>query len=128
MKREELREYEDAVDKVCIRCLNTDGKVCDWCYVRKTLDFLKKEEGMKKYEVIMDFVCTATIVVEAADAGSAEDAAMRYVHTPEGFDRYISFAAPRNVLLNEPDCGDGFEIPCDACEFGGTLRDGLFEI
>lgn len=82
-----------------------------------------------KYEVMMDYVCTATIVVDAADEEAAERAAWEYVHTKEGFDRYIGVAAPRNVLFGKNmDNGDGFDIPQEAEEFCGVLVDGYIEV
>jgi len=84
---------------------------------------------MRKYEVTVDYVCTATIVVEARDAESAENKAWRYVHSRKGFDEYIRVAAPRNVLFGKNmHKGDGFDIPMDAEEFDGTVRDGCIEI
>ena len=74
---------------------------------------------MKKYEVIMDYVMTATIVVEARNEESACNKAARYVHTKNGFERYIAQAAPLNVILDgKPRYGgdDGFDIPCDPGE------------
>ena len=82
-----------------------------------------------KYEVAMDFVCTATIVVEARNSESAENKAWRFVHSRKGFDEYIRVAAPRNVLFGKRMWkGDGFEIPMDAEEFDGELADGYIEI
>lgn len=81
-----------------------------------------------KYEVAMDFVCTATIVVDAASGDAAEQAAWEYVHTREGFDRYIKVAAPRNVLFGKDMKGDGFDIPMGAEEFDGELADGCIKI
>lgn len=86
---------------------------------------------MRKYEVIMDYVMTATIVVEARDEQSAENKAWRHVHSRKGFEEYIRVAAPRNVKLGSKSvaCGiDGFDIPCDASEFDGELSDGHIEI
>ncbi len=84
---------------------------------------------MKKYEVVMDYVMTATIVVEARDAESAENKAWRYVHSRKGFDNYVKVAAPRNVLFGKRMWdGDGFDIPCDASEFDGELGDDHIEI
>lgn len=77
---------------------------------------------MKKYEVIVDYVMTATIVVEARDEESADRKAWRYVHSRKGFDEYIRFAAPRNVLLGYKDvawCVDGFDSPENASEYDG---------
>ena len=85
---------------------------------------------MKKYKVIVDYVMTATIVVEANDEDDAALKAGRFVHSPEGFDEYVRFAAPRNVVFGETYClgGDGFEIPCEPSEFDGVMRDGYIEI
>ena len=85
---------------------------------------------MKKYEVVMDYVMTATIVVEARDEESACKKAGRYVHTRKGFDEYVRVAAPRNVLWGDPSCcgDDGFDIPTGASEFDGELADGYIEI
>lgn len=81
---------------------------------------------MRKYEVTMDYVMTATIVVEARDAESAERKAGRYVHTRRGFDEYVRAAAPSNVLWDDPSCcgSDGFDIPVDATEFDGRRTEG----
>lgn len=84
---------------------------------------------MKKYEVVMDFVCTARIVVEARNAESAENKAWRYVHSRKGFDEYLKVAAPRNVLFGKKMWyGDGFDIPMNAKEFHGKLVDGCIEV
>ena len=84
---------------------------------------------MKKYEVIMDYVMTATIVVEARDEESAGNKAWRHVHSRKGFDEYVKVAAPRNVLFGKSMWkGDGFEIPCEPSEFDGVMRDGYIEI
>lgn len=80
---------------------------------------------MKTYEVIVDYVTTATIVVNARNAESAERKAWRYVHTQEGFKDYINHAY-ENVaiglycLYSEIVPGiDGFDIPCNAEEWSG---------
>lgn len=84
---------------------------------------------MKKYEVIMDYVMTATIVVEARDEDSAANKAWRFVHSRKGFDEYVRIAAPGNVLFGKRMwAGDGFDIPCEACEFDGVLTDSHIEI
>lgn len=84
---------------------------------------------MKKYEVVMDYVMTARIVVEALNEESAERKAWRYVHSRKGFDEYVKVAAPRNVLFGKKMWnGDGFDIPCGAEEFNGSIVDGRIEI
>lgn len=83
---------------------------------------------MRKYEVVMDYVMTATIVVEARDGESAEKKAWRYVHSKKGFGEYVEFAAPRNVLFGKNmHKGDGFDIPCDAEEYDGD-GDGVIDL
>ena len=83
---------------------------------------------MKKYEVVMDFVCTATIVVEARDEEAAENKAWCHVHSKKGFDEYIGVAAPRNVLFGKNMYeGDGFEVAL-VSESDGELADGCIEV
>lgn len=85
---------------------------------------------MKKYEVIMDYVMTATVVVEARDGEAAENKAWRYVHSKKGFEEYVRVAAPNNVLFGKRmNDGDGFDIPCEAREFDGEFgTKGYIEI
>ena len=85
---------------------------------------------MKKYEVIVDYVMTATIVVEARNEESACTKTGRFVHSRKGFDEYIKVAAPRNVLWGKTECcgEDGFDIPCEPKEFCGEMQDGYIEI
>lgn len=83
---------------------------------------------MKKYAVTVDYVMTATLVVEARDEESAERKAWRRVHSRQGFDDYVRVAAPRNVLFGKKMwSGDGFDVP-EVEEFGGELRDGYIEV
>lgn len=85
---------------------------------------------MKRYEVVMDYVMTATIVVEARNEESACNKAGRFVHTRRGFDEYLKVAAHRNVMWNDPSCcgNDGFDIPFEPIEFDGEIGDGHIEI
>ena len=74
---------------------------------------------MKKYEVIVDYVSTCAIVVEARDEESAERKAWNYVHSKAGYGRYIGHMVKnvkfgRNVTPGE----DGFEI-ADTFEWDG---------
>lgn len=43
MSRDELREYEEAADKICGECINDDGGECDKCWVLWTLDRLRDD-------------------------------------------------------------------------------------
>ena len=66
---------------------------------------------MKKYEVIVDYVSTCTIVVDARNEKSAERKAWDYIHSKAGFGAYIYNMAKnvrlgRNIVQGE----DGFEI------------------
>lgn len=85
---------------------------------------------MKKYEVTMDYIMTATIVVEADDAESAERKASMFVHSRDGFKEYVKVAAPYNVLFGiDHSCGDdGFDIPMEAREFDGLWSGALIDL
>ena len=74
---------------------------------------------MKKYEVIVDYVSTCTIVVEARDEESAERKAWNYVHSKAGYGRYI-YHMVKNVKfgLDVTPGEDGFEI-ADTFEWEG---------
>lgn len=66
---------------------------------------------MNKYEVIIDYVSTCAIVVEARNEESAERKAWDYVHSKAGYGVYIGHMVKnvkfgRNVVQGE----DGFEI------------------
>jgi len=77
---------------------------------------------MKTYEVIMDYVTTAIIVVDASNPESAERKAWRYVHTKKGFKDYINHAHDNVAigLYSEVIPGiDGFDIPCGTEEWYG---------
>ena len=78
----------------------------------------------------MDYIMTATIVVEARDEESAARKAGRYVHTRKGFDEYVRVAAPRNVLWSDPSCcgDDGFDIPMEATEFDGRCDGAVIDL
>ncbi len=48
MTEKEYRDYEDAADKVCLRCMfsGIDGENCEGCPVRKTIDKMnERREG-----------------------------------------------------------------------------------
>lgn len=78
---------------------------------------------MKKYAVTLDYVMTATVLVEAKDAESAENKAWRHVHCKKGFDEYVKVAAPNNVLFGKRMWkGDGFDIPQSATEVDSTYK------
>lgn len=89
----------------------------------------ERDEDDSRYIVTLDYVMTAGIVVNADSAEDAEEKAMQYVHSKEGFDNYVRVAAPRNVLLGDGFTGDGFDVPIDAELLAdGEIRDGMIEI